>query len=176
MNNKIREAREQYILADERLEHIFEQALDQVERLEAQLEWIVAKLKTLHDYHAPTDRRDRDGEIKGWMHVLCSSHESLHRWLKEFKETKKETRIEVERLTTDLALLKAERDGYILAVANRERECRELDDAKRKYREALGEAKRLIQLDNNAVKDMDLPAHCNLPLALRVIEKALKKE
>ena len=66
--------------------------------LEGQLEWIVAKIKTLRDYHTPTDNRDRDGEIKGWLHVLCSSHESLHRWLGEFKET----RAEVERLKAEI--------------------------------------------------------------------------
>jgi len=64
-----------------------------------------------------------------------------------------ELEVEVERVTTDLALVKAERDGYILAVSNRERECRELDDAKREMLEIVRLLKREVKLLKTEIAD-----------------------
>jgi len=115
----------------------FNKLIAEVEQLETQLEWIVVKVKTLNDYHTPTDNRDRDGEIKGWMHVLCASHESLHRCLKEFKETK----TEVERLKAENEQLKTNQElwGSIELITAQRKEKEQLREALEKARTYLEE-------------------------------------
>jgi hypothetical protein len=58
--------------------------VQRVEELDAELQWIIDKLKTMKTYHPPTDERERRNEIRGWLHVLCANRTVLQELLPEF--------------------------------------------------------------------------------------------